>query len=125
MGEMECIECGGKLEPVIIPMTFFKEMNNPFIQQVYNKADEVLRSSDTIYFCGYSFPDADLHIKYLLKRAETFRGKTPDIYIINEHPGKTICERDDEITRYKRFFKTKSKVNYTKETFEEFCTDGI
>ena len=26
-----------------------------------------IRDSDVIVFCGYSFPEADMHIKYLLK----------------------------------------------------------
>ena len=78
----KCEECKTPMEPVIIPPTFYKEMSNPFIQQIFLKADKVLRNAKRIFICGYSFPDADLHVKYLLKRAEQFRGETPEIYIL-------------------------------------------
>ena len=121
-----CVKCGTKMEPVIIPPTFYKDMSNPFIQQIYLKADEVLRSAKRIFICGYSFPDADMHIKYLLKRAEMFNGDTPKIYVINWHKKKE--EEGNikwEINRIKRFFKNKENIIYTNLSFEEFAKKGI
>lgn len=120
-----CAECKTPMEPVIIPPTFYKEMENPFIQKIFLKADKVLRSAERIFICGYSFPDADLHIKYLLKRAEQFREETPEIYVINNHPNKTEQQKDDEKQRIIRFFKNKDKIHYTKLSFEEFAKKGV
>ena len=126
----KCSECKTPMEPVIIPPTFYKEMTNPFIQKVFLKADKVLRSAERIFICGYSFPDADLHIKYLLKRAEQFRGETPDIYVINNHSNKTEQQKNEEKQRISRFFKNKEKKNkenihYTDLSFEEFAKRGV
>jgi len=121
----ECAKCKTPMEPVIIPPTFYKEMTNPFIQEIFIKTYRVLRSAEKIFICGYSFPDADLHLKYLLKRAEQFKGGTPDIYVINKHPNKTNQQRDEERRRIIRFFKDKEKIHYTDLSFEEFAERGV
>jgi len=121
----ECGECKTTMEPVIIPPTFYKEMTNPFIQKIFLKTDKVLRSAERVFICGYSFPDADLHIKYLLKRAEQFREETPEIYVINNHPNKTDQQKDEEKQRISRFFKNKEKIHYTNLSFEEFAEKGV
>lgn len=120
-----CSECQTPMKPVIIPPTFYKEMTNPFIQDIFLKADRVLRNVERIFICGYSFPDADLHIKYLLKRAEQFREKTPEIYVINNHEDKTGEQKDEEKKRISRFFKNKDKIHYTKLSFEDFTEIGL
>jgi len=119
-----CQICNTPMRPVIIPPTFYKEMTNPFIQEIFLKADKILREADRLFICGYSFPDADIHIKYLLKRAERFRGGTPEIYIINNHPNKTRQQKSEEKQRFMRFFKEKRKVHYTNLSFEEFAERG-
>ena len=121
----KCNECGTPMEPVIISPTYYKEMTNPFIQKVFLKADKVLRSAKRIFICGYSFPDADLHIKYLLKRAEQFRGESPEIYVINNHRNKTEQQKEEEKQRISRFFKNKEKIHYTNLSFENFAETGI
>jgi len=121
----KCTECKTLMEPVIIPPTFYKEMTNPFIQKVFLNADKILRSAERIFICGYSFPDADLHIKYLIKRAEQFRGETPEIYVINNYLNKTNQQRNEEKERISRFFKNKDKIRYTKLSFEEFVERGV
>jgi NAD-dependent SIR2 family protein deacetylase len=118
----ECEKCGTKMEPVIIPPTFYKDMSNPFIQQIYLKADEVLRNAEKIFICGYSFPDADMHIKYLLKRAEMFKGNTPKIFVINKKPKKDN-EMDDKMKRIMRFFKNKNNIEYKELSFEGFAEE--
>ena len=113
----KCKKCKTNMEPVIIPPTFYKDMSNPFIQQIYLKADEVLRNAERIFICGYSFPDADMHIKYLLKRAEIFKGKTPKIYVVNED--------NFNMDKIRRFFKNKENIINTKLSFKSFVKEGI
>ncbi|EHP85483.1 hypothetical protein [Methanotorris formicicus] len=115
-----CKECETPMEPVIIPPTFYKDMSNPFIQQIYLKCYEVLRNAERIFICGYSFPDADMHLKYLLKRAEIFKGDTPEIYVINHHKDKKSSE---DRNRIERFFKNKDKVIYTNLSFQKFAVE--
>jgi len=121
----ECSQCHTNMVPIIIPPTFFKIMSNYFLQQIWRKAEMVLLKAERIIFCGYSFPDADIHIKYLLKRVEVNRGKTPEIFIINNHKGKKIDIKRQEELRYKRFFGNPKKVKYLDCSFEKFCQNGI
>lgn len=121
----KCQSCNTPMEPVIVPPTFYKEMSNPFIQKVFLKADEILRKAERIFICGYSFPDADLHIKYLLKRSERFKGITPQIYVINNHPDKTEQQKKEEKLRIMRFFKDKRNIHYKDLSFEKFSKEGI
>ena len=100
-------------------------MSNFYLQEIWRKAENALKQAKRIFFCGYSFPDADIHIKYLLKRVEINRGSTPEIFIINNHKGKSDDQRENEELRYKRFFKNSQKVHHTNQSFENFCEQGI
>jgi hypothetical protein len=121
----KCRDCQSFMIPIIIPPTFFKIMSNFYLQQVWHEAEKALRQAERIFFCGYSFPDADIHIKYLLKRVEVNRGSTPEIYIINNYEERSCHQREDENLRYKRFFKDSQKICDTGLSFEEFCENGI
>lgn len=119
-----CGSCNGLLAPIIIPPTFFKVMTNYFVEQIWHQVELLVRQVKRIYFCGYSFPDADVHIKYLLKRAE-LNGSTPEIIIVNHHDDKNEAQRLTEKNRYERFFVNKERVNYTSQSFQHFCEFGI
>lgn len=120
-----CDNCDSKMVPIIIPPSFFKVMSNYHLQQVWHKAEISFRPARRFFFCGYSFPDADIHVKYLLKRVETSKSLSPDIYIINNHDDKSEHEKREEELRYKRFFKDASRVHYTNRSFEEFSNGGV
>jgi hypothetical protein len=142
---LTCHTCQEPRLPIVIPPTFFKVMSNFYLQQIWKRAEDVLRQADHLIFCGYSFPDADLHFKYLLKRAEINRASAPtapthlpllefhsdedhqpehlEVFIINEHPGKTPDARQAERDRYFRFFRDKSRVHWTTLTFEAFANN--
>jgi hypothetical protein len=120
--KLACGCCQEQRVPIIIPPSFYKAMTNPFLQQILLGAEKSLRSARHIIFCGYSFPDADLHFKYLLKRAEINRnGLPPRIYIVNEHVGKAADARTLERQRYIRFFRDKQNVHWTQLSFEQFA----
>ena len=79
-----CKSCGGRKVPVLVPPTYFKVMSNPYLVAVWEKAERVLRECVHIIFCGYSLPDADIHIKYLLKRGQLNRlSAEPNVTVIN------------------------------------------
>ena len=119
------INCNANYQHLIIPPTFFKVMSNYYLRQIWYKTELALRDADRIFFCGYSFPDADIHIKYLMKRAEIYRKQTPKIYIINSHGNKSLPEAKRERRRFFRFFKDKAQLTYTNISFQDFCKFGI
>ena len=117
-----CKKCETMYCPIIVPPTYYKDMSNVFLQTVWNKAERILRVSDLVVFCGYSFPDADMHIKYLIKRAQTNRSTPLRFMVVNQYPEKTQGETDDEKMRYERFL---GKVEYSKYSFEEFAQTPV
>jgi NAD-dependent SIR2 family protein deacetylase len=115
-----CRVCGSIMTPIIIPPTFYKDMSRVFLALIWNRAEKVLRQVEHIIFCGYSFPDADMHVKYLIKRVQVNRPdpQTLRFSIVNHHEGKSKKQAGDEKARFTRFLG--SRVNYTRYKFEDF-----
>ena len=114
-----CPHCQSVYAPLIVPPTFYKDLNNSFLSAIWNRTDVALRKVNHIVFCGYSFPDADIHIKYLLKRAQTNRNDTLKFTVINHYDQKDPKVVQEEKYRYTRFLG--DKVNYTTLSFENFA----
>lgn len=124
-----CERCKGPRVPVMIPPTFFKVMSNFYLQQIWKKAEAKLKEAERIVFCGYSFPDADIHFKYLLKRGEVNRPvpvpAAPEVFIANRPQDVPVAKysSNDERTRYERFFRAKDRVHWTNLSFQEFAAN--
>jgi hypothetical protein len=126
--QYECPECLGQISSIVVLPTFFKVMTNFHLQQVWRKTEAALQTADRIVFCGYSLPDADIHIRYLLKRAELNRSVEsvhPDIFVVNSYPGKDENTKKEEQLRFKRSFRHPEKVRYTNLSFEDFAAGGL
>jgi hypothetical protein len=117
-----CPDCESVYAPLIVPPTFYKDMNNTFLSTIWNRTDIALRKVNHIVFCGYSFPDADIHIKYLLKRAQTNRDTPVRFTVVNHYPGKDPKEAAQEKARYERFL---GPVDYTPLSFGDFVADPM
>ena len=63
-----CRDCGSFVRPVMITPTHMKDYRNPHISQVWYQADRALRKADRAYIIGYSMPEDDVDVIYLLKR---------------------------------------------------------
>ena len=115
----QCKQCNDFIHPLIVPPTFFKDMSHSVLSSVWHFFQNSLHDVSHIIFCGYSFPDADLHIKYALKHQELVFRKKIKVTVINEHKGKSKTARDEEFLRFERFFS--SQVDYTTLSFEDFA----
>ena len=125
-----CPVCTGLTTPIIVPPTFFKAMSNFHLQQVWRAAEACLMEARRLVFCGYSLADADIHVKYLLKRIEVNRNYTPEVIIINNYresggSAKSEKSKAEERARYLRLFRDPRKVRYTDLTFQEFSSRGF
>ncbi len=117
--------CDEQLVPIIVPPSFFKVMSNFHLQSVWRKTEQALAAAKRIVFCGYSLPDADIHIKYLLKRVEINRiGLAASVFVINDHEKKKAEERTAEIDRYRRLWCDPSRVRFKQLSFQQFCEQG-
>ena len=63
-----CPECSTFVEPVLITPTQLKDYRNPHVSKVWTLADQALRGATRVIIVGYSLPDDDLDVIYLLKR---------------------------------------------------------
>lgn len=114
-----CRHCRSDYSPLIVPPTFYKDLNNVFLSSIWNQTESTLRQVNHVIFCGYSFADADVHVKYLLKRAQTNRDGDLKFTVVNSHPLKTAEESDVEKGRYQRFLGP--GVDYRNLSFEQFA----
>jgi NAD-dependent SIR2 family protein deacetylase len=122
LNQSYCRVCETIYSPIIVPPTFYKDFTNVFLNLVWNKSEQSLLDTEHLIFCGYSFPDADMHIKYLIKRIQKNRRKAPiKISIVNNHPGKSDLLKEQEKNRYKRFLS--QTINYTDISFEQFANN--
>jgi hypothetical protein len=113
------------LAPIIIPPTFFKVLSNFHLQQVWRAAEGILMEAKRVVFCGYSLPDADMHVRYLLKRVEVNRQNAPDIFVVNHYKDKSGGETNSEIGRYLRYFRDPRKLHFKNMSFEDLCSNGL
>lgn len=63
-----CPQCTTFVEPVLITPTQLKDYRNPHVAKVWTLAEQALRSAERAIIVGYSLPDDDLDVIYLLKR---------------------------------------------------------
>jgi hypothetical protein len=64
-----CPTCTTKLRPLLVAPTHLKDYRNPHLTQVWYEAERVLREAERVIFVGYSLPEDDVEVIYLLKRS--------------------------------------------------------
>jgi hypothetical protein len=63
-----CADCGTSLRWILITPTHLKDYRNPHVARVWYETARELRSADRAIFVGYSVPEDDVDVIYLLKR---------------------------------------------------------
>jgi hypothetical protein len=63
-----CHECDSRVRPVLITPTHLKDYRNPHVSDVWYEAERMLRRADRVVIVGYSLPEDDVDVIYLLKR---------------------------------------------------------
>lgn len=116
-----CKICKNHFKSIIIPPTFYKEISNYYLNNIYHNVNKSLYEVEHIIFCGYSFPDADLYIKLLFKRAELYKDNPFQVTVINNYEGKSKDKIRLEKDKYNLFFN--GKVNYAQISFQDFVNE--
>ena len=91
-----CQTCGTRLRALLIAPSHLKNYRNPHLSNVWYRAERLLRTATRAVFVGYSLPDDDVEVIYLLKRGLAhlppanitvveFDAANPDI-TLNGHP---------------------------------------
>jgi NAD-dependent SIR2 family protein deacetylase len=72
-----CPKCGDgqqsaqspQMQSILITPTFLKDINDLHLKNIWHNAQIDIMEAKKIVFIGYSFPDADFEMRYLLKKA--------------------------------------------------------
>lgn len=123
VSEVICSKCNSFMLPVIVPPSYFKDMSNAFLSTIWNKTENILKEVEGIIFCGYSFCESDIHIKYLIKKVQLSKSQNMKFTVINNYPDKTADSIMEEKNRYKRFLG--NSVIYSRNTFIDFVENPL
>lgn len=94
-------------ETLILQPSHVKNFENPIIKKIFNEAVSEIKNSKRLIFIGYSFPDADIHIRAILNIASIFH---KEIFVIDTNKSKDF--------KYK--FKSLGKnIYFIESTFED------
>lgn len=83
----ECPLDKAELQTLIIPPSHFKDLTHPVISQIYTEAIREIRLCQRVVFVGYSFPEADVHLKALFHRASL---ETKDVVVVDPFLNDTL-----------------------------------
>ena len=104
----ECPFDGAKLTSLLQLPTHLKSNNNFIFSKLYDEASYLVGNAKQLVFIGYSFPEADVHIRALVRRCFSEDGK---IIVINKSRAKDLKHRYEGLAR---------NVDYYEYTFERF-----
>ena len=77
-----CTVCQRPLRPLLVAPSHLKDYRNPHLGQIWYEAQRVLRQADSVVFVGYSLPDDDVEVVYLLKRGLAHIANPKNITIV-------------------------------------------
>lgn len=117
MGEIDsanlCPRDGYPLSTMIVPPTNSKILKHPVVQNLMYEAQKEIRLAKKVVFVGYSFPDADIHIKAIF--AKNMK-KDTEVLVVNPYL------KEDARQAYRGL---SSKVEFIEEGFQEALDQGL
>jgi NAD-dependent SIR2 family protein deacetylase len=100
-----------RFQTLIVPPTHLKNTRHPVIVQLMEEAAREIRKCRKVVFIGYSFSDADVHIKALFKK--NLRPGTP-LIVVNSQDDPAL----------KQAYASLGKIEFIPLAFEEVVTDA-
>jgi len=88
----KCETCQTELRALLVAPSHLKNYRNPHLTNVWYRAEQLLRAATHAVFVGYSLPDDDVEVVYLLKRGLAHLSAA-DITVIEfdkQHPDTTV-----------------------------------
>jgi len=87
----ECPDCQGEPWHVLVPPVKNKQYDDRALQQVWNRAEEILRSAREIVFAGYSLPPTDKLIRGILRECRD-SGNPQKVFVVDQNAA-SVAER--------------------------------
>jgi hypothetical protein len=98
-----CPICQTKLRPFLVAPSHLKDYRNPHLAQVWYEAERVLREANRVIFIGYSLPEDDVEVVYLLKRSMAHLSSA-QITVVECDPSKPLLSAHTVGRRYRTLF---------------------
>ena len=100
-----CEKDGSDQQVLLVPPSWHKEYVNPYFVAIWHRAERELRQVGKVVFIGYSLPESDIQVRYLLGKSLYRREEAdrPEVLAVLGRGGESahfIQVRD----RYLRFF---------------------
>ena len=106
-----CSRDGNEFQTMLVPPSHLKDLSHPINSRLFIESAEEIRRAKKVVFIGYSLPEADIHMKAILKKS--LRPET-DIFVVNV----------DKSDNFRFRFKGLSKhVQFVMSSFEDFVRD--
>lgn len=109
----ECSFDGTSLQSLLQPPSHVKASSNYIFNRLYDQAAYMLGSAERLVFIGYSFPEADVHIRALVKRC--FK-KAGEIVVVNKSRAQDLRHRYESLAE---------GVSYHEWSFETFLRSDL
>ncbi len=116
-----CRSCNAEVQPVLISPTYFKDYRNPHISRIWYEADQMLRTAERVIIIGYSLPDDDLDVLYLLKRGLAHLGPEKIDIVDSDAPKHRNLNHHPTGQRYQTLFGP--NINWHTNGFEAFIEE--
>ena len=111
-----------QLEPFFITPTYVKVFDNTHIQMIWHNAYVELAEADKVVFIGYSLPEADYHLRTLIKRAVRYNIPVDVVLTKTDRPPRNTpigLKKFYSAVRYRRFMGNRVKF-YTRGVKDYF-----
>ena len=91
------------------PSLYFKTYRNIYLQLIWKHTYDLLAQADRVFFIGYALKNADVWMKYILKKSQIQKPK--EFFVINPQPASQL---------HQKFSRLLGKVNYLNLDFSNF-----
>lgn len=111
--DLKCPLDDSDFQTFIVPPSHIKDLSHPAINKLLDEAAIEIRKAKKIVFVGYSFPEADVHIKALFKK--NLR-KDIDVHVVDPFMNDSIRSNYKSIS---------STVSFYDKGFEDYIVDDL
>lgn len=111
--DLTCPLDGNRFDTFIVPPSHIKELSHPAINKLLDEAAIEIRKAKKIVFIGYSFPEADVHIKALFRK--NMRDGT-EIHVVDPYLNDSIRSNYKSLSATPFFYE---------KAFENFIEDDL
>lgn len=111
--DLSCPLDGNRFDTFIVPPSHIKELSHPAINKLLDESAIEIRKAKSVVFVGYSFPEADVHIRALFRKNMS---SGVEIYVVDPFLNNGIRSNYKSLSQTSFFYE---------KTFDQFVTEDL